>query len=74
MTDDIATRFAAYFEAERPECENVTITDIVRIHGGASRQTYRLRATYIINGRPRTERLIAAAREAGSSRLSERLA
>ncbi|TNE39840.1 MAG: phosphotransferase family protein [Sphingomonadales bacterium] len=58
MTDDIATRFTAYFENERPECENVTITDIVRIHGGASRQTYRLRATYIINGRPRTERLI----------------
>ena len=58
MTEEIATRFAAYFQAERPECENVSITDIVRIHGGASRQTYRLRATYLINGRPRTERLI----------------
>ncbi len=58
MIDDLATRFAAYFAHERPECENVQVTDVMRIHGGASRETYRMNVTYLLSGRPREERLI----------------
>ncbi len=58
MSEDIAARFAAYFTAQRPDAEHLVISDVIRIHGGASRQTYRLRASYLINGRPREERLI----------------
>jgi len=58
MTDDLATRFAKYFAHERPECDNVQVADLSRIHGGASRETYRVQVTYLVSGRPREERLI----------------
>ena len=56
--EEIATRFAAYFAAHKDGAANVAVSDIMRIHGGASRQTYRLRVSYDLDGAPVEERLI----------------
>ena len=37
---ELAVKFAAYIEAQFPSAQNVSVTKISRIHGGASRQTY----------------------------------
>jgi len=56
--EDIATRFATYFQAHMDGATDVAVHDVVRIHGGASRQTYRLRIAYKLNDRDVEERLI----------------
>ncbi len=55
---DIASRFAAYFAAHKQGANEVVVSDVVRIHGGASRETYRLRVAYQLDGASIQERLI----------------
>lgn len=44
MTDaDLGNRLARYFAATQPTWRNVTVEGVSRIHGGASRETYRVR-------------------------------
>lgn len=40
---DLALRFAAYVAHRWPDASDVRVDELVRIHGGASRETYRLR-------------------------------
>lgn len=44
--DDISTRFAAYLQHRMPAASNVVVSGLSRIYGGASRETYRLQATW----------------------------
>lgn len=44
--EDIAKRFAAYLAHKMPQASNVEVTDVSRIHGGASRETFRLNAAW----------------------------
>jgi aminoglycoside phosphotransferase (APT) family kinase protein len=39
---DVSERFAAYVAHRWPDARDVSVSDLVRIHGGASRETYRL--------------------------------
>ena len=41
--EDLAERFAHYVAHQWPDASGVEVTDLARIHGGASRETYRLR-------------------------------
>ncbi len=43
---DLASRFAAFAEARIDGACNCQVTNLVRIHGGASRQTYSIDLTY----------------------------
>lgn len=56
--EDIATKFAAYLAHKMPGAANVTVSDLSRIHGGASRETYRLTASWEEEGAPRSRPLI----------------
>lgn len=49
--EDIATRFAAYLQHRMPAVSNVEVSGLSRIYGGASRETYRLQATWEEGGR-----------------------
>jgi aminoglycoside phosphotransferase (APT) family kinase protein len=44
--EDIATRLAAYLQHRMPHVSAVEVSGVSRIHGGASRETFRLRATW----------------------------
>jgi aminoglycoside phosphotransferase (APT) family kinase protein len=55
---DIAPRVARYLRHRLPQAGDVSVEDVVRIHGGASRETYRLTAHYRENGNSVTRRLI----------------
>lgn len=44
--NDIAEGFARYLGDQLPDARDVSVTDVRRIHGGASRETYRLTAGY----------------------------
>lgn len=46
----IAKGFANYLEAKVPEARNVAVSRVQRIHGGASRETYRLTVAYEAGG------------------------
>ncbi len=47
MTEaELAAKFAAYVETKLPGARNVIVTQISRIHGGASRQTYSIDLAY----------------------------
>src|SRR6188508_2240768 len=46
MTDDLAQRFARFLEANITGASDVVIDRIDRIHGGASRETYRCKARW----------------------------
>lgn len=48
--DDIAQKFAAYLEHRVSGASAVEIFDVSRIHGGASRETFRLRARWRQDG------------------------
>lgn len=48
--DKIAKGFTAYLQDKMPGIENVEVSGVKRIHGGASRETYRLTAKYRQNG------------------------
>jgi aminoglycoside phosphotransferase (APT) family kinase protein len=44
--DDLAQRFAAYLQHKMPGASAVEVMNVSRIHGGASRETFRLRARW----------------------------
>jgi aminoglycoside phosphotransferase (APT) family kinase protein len=48
---DLAARFARYVEKRLEGATDVRVLRIARIHGGASRETYRVRLTYRREGR-----------------------
>lgn len=56
--DDIAERFAAYLQHKMPGASDVEITGLSRIYGGASRETYRLNATWKEGGAAKSRALI----------------
>ena len=47
---DIEEGFAKYLEAKLGDAVGVQVSGAERIHGGASRETYRVRVTYSLNG------------------------
>ncbi len=49
--EDLAPRFAAYLAHRMPQASNVEVAGVSRIHGGASRETFRLSATWKEGGR-----------------------
>ncbi len=51
-------RFARYAGHRLPAARDVRADSFARIHGGASRETYRLRLRYVEDGRERERRLI----------------
>ncbi len=48
--EDLAQRFARYVEQRLEGAREVRVERIARIHGGASRETYRVRVAYLRNG------------------------
>jgi len=44
--EELKRRVAAYLQHKMPDVMEVTVTSAARIHGGASRETYRLRARW----------------------------
>ena len=50
MSDDLSQRLQAYL-ADKLGARDLVVANLARIHGGASRETYRFRAKY--NGRDR---------------------
>jgi len=54
----LAERFAAYVAHRWPDAEQIRVSDLSRIHGGASRETYRLRLCLRRSGRPEERPLI----------------
>ena len=48
--DAIAKGFAAYLVDKVAGARNVTVNNVGRIHGGASRETYRLAVAYEADG------------------------
>ncbi|MEL7039951.1 MAG: phosphotransferase family protein [Pseudomonadota bacterium] len=55
---ELAERFAAYAEARLAGARNTQVTEILRIHGGASRQTYSIDLAYEDATGPKTKGLI----------------
>ena len=51
-------RFARYAAHRLSAARDVRADSFARIHGGASRETYRLRLRYVEDGRERERRLI----------------
>ena len=43
MDEDLARRFASYAEQKMPGVDRATVQHLERIHGGASRETYRIK-------------------------------
>lgn len=56
--EEIAKKTAAYLAHRNPDASDVVVHDISRIHGGASRQTYRFRATWTEGGVAKERALI----------------
>lgn len=54
----IADGFARYLAEKIPGAADVRVTDVFRIHGGASRETYRLAAAWRQDGEERAQRMI----------------
>jgi aminoglycoside phosphotransferase (APT) family kinase protein len=63
---DLATRFARFAEHALPGARGVRVVDLERIHGGASRETYRLELRWEERGDSFTRRLILRRDPAGS--------
>ncbi len=57
MSEELSDRLAAYL-ADKLGADDLTVSDLARIPGGASRQTYRFRARYSEGGSPRERALI----------------
>ncbi|MDJ0922320.1 MAG: phosphotransferase family protein [Henriciella sp.] len=55
---ELAARFAAYAEAKLLGARNVSVANVARIHGGASRQTYSIDLTYDDATGPKTKGLV----------------
>ncbi|MDE2488096.1 MAG: phosphotransferase family protein [Alphaproteobacteria bacterium] len=58
MTHPLAPRVAAYLASRMPGASDVTVEAMERISGGASRETYRFRATWREDGAARERRMI----------------
>jgi aminoglycoside phosphotransferase (APT) family kinase protein len=69
---ELESRTAAYLEHRLPGAEEVRVDQMQRIHGGASRQTYRLRLTYTEGGRSVERRLVLRRDPPGSLIETER--
>ena len=55
---ELAGRIARYLGERIPDADEIEVKDLERIHGGASRETYRLRATFRQSGSSQQRRLI----------------
>ena len=56
--DEFSSRIAAYLEARIPGASNVEVSGLSRIHGGASRETYRFHAEWDEAGTKKDRALI----------------
>lgn len=56
--DDLAPRIAAYLAHKMPQASQIEISGVSRIHGGASRETFRLSARWSEDGKSKTRPLI----------------
>jgi aminoglycoside phosphotransferase (APT) family kinase protein len=71
---DLADRITAYAAHRMPGASDVVASGVDRIHGGASRETYRFVLRYRENGRPFERRLILRRDPPGSLIETERAA
>lgn len=60
--EDLAPRVAAYLAHRMPAASNIEVSGVSRIHGGASRETFRLRASWEEGG-TRVERALILRRD-----------
>jgi aminoglycoside phosphotransferase (APT) family kinase protein len=58
MTHPLEPRVAAYIAKQLPDASEIAVTDLERISGGASRETYRFRLAYRQSGQAHERRLI----------------
>jgi aminoglycoside phosphotransferase (APT) family kinase protein len=58
MSEDLITRVCAYISHRQPHVSDITISEFARIHGGASRETYRVTARWREQSVPVEQRLI----------------
>lgn len=58
MSHPLAPRVAAYLAAKMPHAADVSVEAMERISGGASRETYRFRATWREDGRTHERKMI----------------
>lgn len=75
MSDELtslAARFGRYLDVQMPHASDVRIESIARIHGGASRETYRCRAVWTESGQPIERGLILRRDPIGSLIETER--
>ena len=56
--EELAPRIAAYLAHRMPAASNIEVSGVSRIHGGASRETFRLRASWQEGGKPVSRALI----------------
>ena len=56
--EDLAPRIAAYLTHRMPAASQVEVSGVSRIHGGASRETFRFSATWSEGGKSKTRPLI----------------
>ncbi len=70
--DAFALQIADYFRHKMPDVEVRSVDSIVRIHGGASRETYRLKLHSLEDGEERTRGLILRRDPEGSLIDTER--
>ncbi|NRA01526.1 MAG: phosphotransferase family protein [Myxococcales bacterium] len=64
--EELAARIARYVGRCIPDADEVEVKELERIHGGASRETYRLRVTFRQAGSSQQRRLILRRDPAGS--------
>lgn len=64
--EEFAGRIARYIGRRVPDAEEIQVEELERIHGGASRETYRLRVTYRQDASSQQRRLILRRDPAGS--------
>jgi aminoglycoside phosphotransferase (APT) family kinase protein len=69
---DLADGFARYAAHRMPDASQVRVADVQRIHGGASRETYRLRLLWREAGDARERRLVLRRDPEGSLIETER--
>jgi aminoglycoside phosphotransferase (APT) family kinase protein len=69
---EIADQFTNYMQAQMPEASDLSVSGLTRIHGGASRETYRLRLAYKEDGQSFDKGLILRRDPVGSLIDTER--
>ena len=69
---NLSERFARYVAHQWPEVTDIRVEDLTLVHGGASRETYRLRLKYQRNGAPEERPLILRRDPSGSLIETER--